>query len=312
MKSKVNYLIILAIFALTACNKEKLAGPAKQPLTTVCKLTSITSVNNINLNTTVTFEYDSKNRLIKQIYRTYTITYVYDQNDFITERTTKYNTATDATTDKFLYNNEKLIAIENSSALKSKTTYEYGSDGKLTKIIKTDAENNRTESFYKNNILIAQTDNLYAYEVNDKGQITKATRNAAGSFSTVGNYTQYYYDQYGQIIKRDNIEKDGKIVNSNVFEFSEIKDLGIGNQDYTKGKGFPIIDPISAKYLIKKETTYLLNRATNTLEFRVGFTSENYKVDKNGRLLSYTGSYKTTNPKDDAIYDFTYNYTGCD
>jgi hypothetical protein len=315
MKNKYNYLTILVIFLLSACKKEEIIYSSPIPLKTVCKIISIVSTKNTNPSITTNYKYDSKDRLVKHSFGNTAISYVYNQNDFLTERTTKYS-ETYFITDKFSYTNEKLIAIDNTITIgpeitKSKTTYEYDTSGKLLKIIMTDAKNNQIISTYKDNILTAQTSNLNTYEVNELGLITKIITKVSDSFSSVGQFTRYTYDKNGQTINRENVNKDGKIVASFVNEYSEFKDLGIGFQDYMKGKGFPIIGPVLPKYHIKKETTFLLDNRTNKMYEHVSFSSENYKLDKEGKLLSLSVIYRTTNPNDDSTTNIIYNYEGC-
>lgn len=193
----------------------------------------------------------------------------------------------------------------------SRIAYEYGSDGKLTKIRTVDYENNQTESFYKNDILTQQSTILHDYEVNSKGFITKITNKTSNGFSTEGQFVRYTFDANGLKTKSENVNAQGKVVNTVTTEYTTFKDQEIGVQDYLKGKGFPTIGPEAQKYYLKKETTFLLNNTTNMLNEHVSFSYDDYKIDSDGKLLNRTFKNNTINPKDDATVILNYNYIGC-
>ena len=196
MNSSVK-LILLSIF-FTACTTEKSEIDDIEPNNTIpasCRLTFIESVKDNNVKSNQTFEYDIKNRLIKTAYSNTTITYEYDQNDFLLSRTTRY-TPTYSVVDKYSYQNDKLILIETDQTIgseltRTKTEYEYDNSGNLLKISKSDNKNNFTISNYKNNILVGQTFNKEDYEVNSLGLISKITATKSEGVLIAGVYTLY-------------------------------------------------------------------------------------------------------------------------
>ncbi len=312
--------IALLILFFISCNKENSEVAPTNSIPTTCRLASVTSVTDANKTSTATYEYDAKNRLVKFTNSNSTITYEYDQNDFLLKRVWR-PAATVSTTDIFTYKNEKISNIEKTQTIGTtiiitKTAYEYAADGSLAKISVIDGNNNSTVSIFSKNILTEQTSNIYAFEVNSLGLITKTTLKVSDSFSTAGQYTQYTYDENGQLVKSENVDKNGVIVQRVEIEYTTLKDLQLspvvfeaGSLAYNNIKGFPVIGKLQPKFIAKKETTFLLNRTSNTLVEWVSFTYENHKVDKYGLLLSNSLLYKTTTSTNTS--NTTYTYSGC-